>query len=179
MRRRNLMTILAGAAAYTLLAGAAFVRPIAADAQPAAGIPRIGVLMVASPSDEAPKLEAFRGALEKLGYADGQTILIELRYAMGEPDRFGSLARELVALAPFGSQQARWGGLGLREFSAFTRPTGRRRPFRASSVPRQAAASTTDPLLPTSRGCPWPMWPRSLTARIPRFCRSRSRRHSR
>src|SRR5207248_11479280 len=89
MRRRNLMTILAGAAAYTLLAGAAFVRPIAADAQPAAGIPRIGVLMGASPSDEAPKLEAFRGALEKLGYADGQTILIELRYAMGEPDRFG------------------------------------------------------------------------------------------
>src|SRR5438874_8754922 len=100
MRRRNFMTVLAGAGAYTLLAGAAFVRPIAADAQPAAGIPRIGVLMGASPSDEAPKLEAFRGALEKLGYADGQTILIELRYAMGEPDRFGSLARELVALAP-------------------------------------------------------------------------------
>src|SRR5437588_8745283 len=100
MRRRNFMTVLAGAGAYPLLAGAAFVRPIAADAQPAAGIPRIGVLMGASPSDEAAKLEAFRGALEKLGYVDGQTILIELRYAMGEPDRFGSLARELVALAP-------------------------------------------------------------------------------
>jgi putative tryptophan/tyrosine transport system substrate-binding protein len=36
----------------------------------------------------------------KLGYVDGQTIPIELRYAMGEPDRFGSLARELVAMAP-------------------------------------------------------------------------------
>src|SRR5439155_13252677 len=63
-------------------------------------IPRIGVLMGSSPSDEAPKLQAFRGALEKLGYVDGQTILIELRYALGRPDRFASLARELVALAP-------------------------------------------------------------------------------
>jgi putative ABC transport system substrate-binding protein len=78
-----------------LLAG-----PNAAVAQQAAGVPRIGVLMGANPSDEAAKLEAFRGALERLGYVDGQTILIELRYAMGEPDRFGSLARELVALAP-------------------------------------------------------------------------------
>ena len=100
MRRRNFMTVLAGAAAYPLLAGAAFVRPIAADAQPAAGVPRIGLLMGSSPSDEATKLDAFRGALEKLGYIDGQTILIEVRYAMGQPDRFASLARELVVLAP-------------------------------------------------------------------------------
>src|SRR5438477_13114103 len=100
MRRRNFMTILAGATAYTLLAGAAFVGSIAADGQPAAGVPRIGLLMGSSPRDEATKLDALRGALEKLGYIDGQTILIEVRYAMGQPDRFGSLARELVALAP-------------------------------------------------------------------------------
>jgi putative ABC transport system substrate-binding protein len=56
--------------------------------------------MGSSPSEEALKLDAFRAALEKLGYIDGQTILIELRYAMGQPDLFGSLARELVALAP-------------------------------------------------------------------------------
>src|SRR5438477_942863 len=100
MRRRNFMTVLAGAGAYPLLAGAAFVRPIAADAQPAAGVPRIGLLMGSSPRDEATKLDALRGALEKLGYIDGQTILIEVRYAMGQPDRFASLARELVVLAP-------------------------------------------------------------------------------
>jgi putative ABC transport system substrate-binding protein len=81
------------------LGGAAFTGPIALAQQPT-GIPRIGVLMGASPSDEAVKLDEFRAALEKLGYIDGQTILIELRYAMGQPDRFGSLARELVALAP-------------------------------------------------------------------------------
>jgi putative tryptophan/tyrosine transport system substrate-binding protein len=85
---------------FAALGGAALAGPIAAVAQQPAGIPRIGILMGANPSDEAAKLEAFRGALERLGYVDGQTILIELRYAMGEPDRFGSLARELVALAP-------------------------------------------------------------------------------
>jgi putative tryptophan/tyrosine transport system substrate-binding protein len=82
------------------LGGAALAGPIAAVAQQPAGIPRVGVLMGSSPSNEAPKLDAFRGALEKLGYIDGQTVVIEVRYAMGEPDRFGSLARELVALAP-------------------------------------------------------------------------------
>jgi ABC-type uncharacterized transport system substrate-binding protein len=82
------------------LSGAALIAPTAAVAQQPPGIPRIGVLMGANPSDEAAKLNAFRGALEKLGYVDGQTVLIELRYAMGEPERFGGLARELVALAP-------------------------------------------------------------------------------
>jgi hypothetical protein len=43
------------------LGGAAVVGPIAGVAQQPAGIPRIGVLMGASPSDEAAKLEAFRG----------------------------------------------------------------------------------------------------------------------
>jgi putative ABC transport system substrate-binding protein len=56
--------------------------------------------MGSSPSIEATKLEAFRGALEKLGYVNGQTIVVEPRYAMGQPDRFALLARELVALAP-------------------------------------------------------------------------------
>ena len=56
--------------------------------------------MGSSPSVEAEGLNAFRGALEKFGYIDGQTIRLELRYAMGQPDRLTSLARELVALAP-------------------------------------------------------------------------------
>jgi putative ABC transport system substrate-binding protein len=69
-------------------------------AQQPAGIPRIGVLMGASPTVEAAGLATFRDALEKLGYIDGQTVLLEPRYAMGEPDRFGRLARELVAVSP-------------------------------------------------------------------------------
>src|SRR5262245_38779251 len=91
MRRRKFLAAVGGAA----VAG-----PMAAVAQQPAGLSRIGVLMGSSPSDEATKLDAFRGALEKLGYIDGETILLEALYAMGQPDRFASLARELVALAP-------------------------------------------------------------------------------
>jgi putative tryptophan/tyrosine transport system substrate-binding protein len=69
-------------------------------AQQPAGVPRIGLLMGSSPSVEAARLDAFSEALKKLGYVDGEIVLIEPRYAMGQPDRFGSLARELVALAP-------------------------------------------------------------------------------
>jgi len=91
MRRRGFLSALGSAA----LAG-----PIGAVAQQPAGVPRIGLLMGTSPSNEATKLDAFREALEKLGYIDRQTILIEVRYAMSQPGQFGSLARELVALAP-------------------------------------------------------------------------------
>ena len=91
MKRRRLLAAIGGAA----LAG-----PIAAVAHQPAGVPRVGVLMGSSPNVEAERLDAFRGALEKLGYVDGQTIQIEPRYAMGQPDRFGSLARELVAMSP-------------------------------------------------------------------------------
>jgi len=82
------------------IGGAALAGPIAAVAHQPAGVPRVGVLMGSSPNVEAERLDAFRGALEKLGYVDGQTIQIEPRYAMGQPDRFGSLARELVAMSP-------------------------------------------------------------------------------
>jgi putative tryptophan/tyrosine transport system substrate-binding protein len=90
MRRRGFLSA---------LGSAALVGPIAVAQQPAR-VPRIGLLMGSSPSNEATKLDAFREALEKLGYIDGQTILIEVRYAMSQPNQFGSLARELVALAP-------------------------------------------------------------------------------
>ena len=91
MRRRRFLAA---------LGGAALAVPTAAVAQQPAGVPRIGVLMGADPRDEATKLAAFRGALENLGYIEGQTITIEVRYAMGRPDRFSSLAHELVAPAP-------------------------------------------------------------------------------
>jgi putative tryptophan/tyrosine transport system substrate-binding protein len=56
--------------------------------------------MIGDRSTEAVKLEVLSGALEKLGYIDGQTIRIELRYAIGQPDRFAPLAHELIALTP-------------------------------------------------------------------------------
>jgi len=85
---------------FVAVGGAAIAGPITALAQPPTGVPRVGVLMGSDARNEAAKLAAFREALEKLGYIDGQTISIQVRYAMGQPDRLGSLARELVALAP-------------------------------------------------------------------------------
>jgi putative ABC transport system substrate-binding protein len=82
------------------LGGAALAAPIAALAQQPAGVPRVGLLMGGTPSVEAARLNAFREALERLGYIDGQTILIDVRYAMGRSDRLSGLAGELVALAP-------------------------------------------------------------------------------
>ena len=91
MRRRGFLTA---------LGGAVLAAPFAALAQQPPGIPRIGVLMGGTPSVEAAQLGAFRDGLEKLGFVDGQSILIVVRYAMGLPDRLGGLAGELAALAP-------------------------------------------------------------------------------
>ena len=82
------------------LGGAVLAWPVAAVGQRPTTVPRVGVLMGANPSVEAAGLGAFREALERLGYTDGQGISLEPRYAEGHPDRFGSLARELVGLAP-------------------------------------------------------------------------------
>jgi putative ABC transport system substrate-binding protein len=56
--------------------------------------------MGAVPRGEAAKLGVFRKALQQLGWVDGQTVLIEPRYAEGQPDRLQLLAREMVARAP-------------------------------------------------------------------------------
>jgi putative tryptophan/tyrosine transport system substrate-binding protein len=91
MRRRGFLTA---------LGGAVLAAPFSALAQQPLGIPRIGVLMGGTPSVEAARLGAFRDGLEKLGFVDGQNILIVVRYAMGQLDRLGGLAGELAALAP-------------------------------------------------------------------------------
>jgi putative ABC transport system substrate-binding protein len=114
MRRRGFLTALGGAAL-----AAPFAEPFAALAQQPPGIPRIGVLMGGTPSVEAARLGAFRDGLEKLGFVDGQSILIVVRYAMGLPDRLGGLAGELAALAP--AVIVCVGGQEIRSVQAATR----------------------------------------------------------
>jgi putative ABC transport system substrate-binding protein len=81
MRRRNFITLLGGTAAW----------PLAARAQqPAAKIPRIGII------DDAPIWNSFRQGLRDLGYLEGQNIAFEYRYADGEPARLAEVAAELV-----------------------------------------------------------------------------------
>src|SRR3989442_1009324 len=72
--------------------------PLAADAQQAGKVPRIGFLRVTSPSDRPPLLDAFRQGLREIGWVEGQNIVIDYRYAEGRVDRLPDLAAELVRL---------------------------------------------------------------------------------
>src|SRR5262245_16465096 len=87
--------ILAAALAFALLAPAFAVR-----AQPAGKVYRLGYLASGSRSGAAdPRaLEAFQQGLRELGWIDGQTILIEYRFAEGRAERLPGLAEELVRL---------------------------------------------------------------------------------
>ena len=68
---------------------------LADEAQQPTKVPRIGVLW---PTSDHPYLQAFRQGLRDLGYVEGQTIVIEYRYARGKDDRLPDLAAELVRL---------------------------------------------------------------------------------
>src|SRR5712692_3305252 len=82
------------------LAGGFLAAPLAADAQQAARIPRIGFLGTSSPSLEPHLVEAFRQGLRELGYIEGQNITIDYRWAEGQDDRLPGQAAELVRLKP-------------------------------------------------------------------------------
>jgi putative ABC transport system substrate-binding protein len=82
---------------FLLSAGALLAAPLAAEAQQAAKIARIGYL--AGNLAAGPRLEeAFRQGLRDLGYVEGRNVVIEIRDAEGKPERFPALAAELVAL---------------------------------------------------------------------------------
>src|SRR5712691_8654385 len=72
--------------------------PLAAHAQQAAKIPRIGLLSPFSPSAAAVWHRAFLQGLRDLGWVEGNNISIEYRYAEGRNDRLPDLAADLVRL---------------------------------------------------------------------------------
>jgi ABC-type uncharacterized transport system substrate-binding protein len=82
----------------TLLGGAAAAWPLAARAQPATRIHRIGFLGGAEPVGYAAQLEAMRLGLRDHGYVDGRNVAIEYRWAEGKYERLAPLAAELVGL---------------------------------------------------------------------------------
>jgi putative ABC transport system substrate-binding protein len=73
--------------------------PLAAEAQSSPTVPRIGVLAAFSRTAEAQNRGAFRHGLHALGYVEGQTIVLEERWAEGQPERLPALAAELVQLS--------------------------------------------------------------------------------
>ena len=83
-----------------VIAGGIVAAPLAAEAQQAAKVARIGYLAF-SPL-ESPEtrvaLDAFRQGLRESDYVEGQNIAIEYRSADGKIERFPGLATELARL---------------------------------------------------------------------------------
>jgi putative tryptophan/tyrosine transport system substrate-binding protein len=76
--------------------------PLAVRAQQGERVRRVGVLMGFAEADPIAHswLKAFRDALATLGWAEGSNLRLEIRWAAADPDRIGTLAKELVELRP-------------------------------------------------------------------------------
>jgi putative ABC transport system substrate-binding protein len=85
MRRRDLLRMLGGAAAW----------PLAARAQ-SPPMPVIGYLGPESPGPFASRVTAFRDGLAEAGFVEGRNVAIEFRWAEGQYDRLPALAASLV-----------------------------------------------------------------------------------
>jgi putative tryptophan/tyrosine transport system substrate-binding protein len=92
MRRREFISLIAGATAW----------PLAARAQQPDEMRLIGVLMAYAESDPDAQSEvaAFRNELKKLGWREGNNLRIELRWGAGDANRIKTFAKELVDLRP-------------------------------------------------------------------------------
>jgi putative ABC transport system substrate-binding protein len=86
----------------TLLGGAAAAWPLAAHAQQAGGMRRIGVLSnLASDDQEAQtRNAAFLQGLQELGWTVGRNVRIDYRWGLGNAEIYRRHAADLVALAP-------------------------------------------------------------------------------
>ena len=72
-----------------------------ASAQQSKKLRRVGVLWhAASAAEEGPYFEAVIQGFKELGYVDGQNIMLEHRFPNEDPEKFRSMAAELVALKP-------------------------------------------------------------------------------
>ena len=90
-------TSLRAFAIAALLLAVATVGP-PADAQQASKTAKIGILSATTPAALAPSVEAFKQGLRELGWVEGKSFVLEVRYGEGKVERLSELARELVAL---------------------------------------------------------------------------------
>src|SRR5262245_38662114 len=92
MKRREFITLLGGAAAW----------PLAARAQQAERVRRVGVLMnrAADIPEGQDRLAAFHQGLQELGWRIGHNVRIDTRWSADNADQSAKYAAELVALTP-------------------------------------------------------------------------------
>jgi putative tryptophan/tyrosine transport system substrate-binding protein len=82
----------------TLLGGAAAAWPLVARAQQPAKVPTIGFLDSATPSEQSQRVAPFVQRLRELGWVDGRTVAIEVRWAEARNERSAEIAAEFVHL---------------------------------------------------------------------------------
>jgi putative tryptophan/tyrosine transport system substrate-binding protein len=82
----------------TLLGGAAALWPLAGRAQPSGKLTTIGFLGGATEPATRTWLAAFVQRLRELGWIEGRTVAIEVRWAEGHFDRFADIAAEFIRL---------------------------------------------------------------------------------
>jgi putative tryptophan/tyrosine transport system substrate-binding protein len=85
MRRREFIAFVGNAAAW----------PLAARAQQP-NMPLVGFLNVASPDGYRPMAAAFRQGLQETGYAEGQNVVIEYRWAEGQSERLPAMVADFI-----------------------------------------------------------------------------------
>ena len=88
MKRRDFITLLGGAAAW----------PLAAGAQQTAKPPTIGLMVPSTPLIESQRVAAFLQRLRQLGWIENRNVAIEYRWAEGRSERFVEIATEFVQL---------------------------------------------------------------------------------
>jgi putative tryptophan/tyrosine transport system substrate-binding protein len=84
------------------LGGAAAAWPLAARAQQGERIRRIGVLMAYAESDPEGQVwvAAFREGLQNLGWTEGSSVQLDIRWATTDAELMQRFAKEIVALQP-------------------------------------------------------------------------------
>src|SRR5262245_60842983 len=92
MRRREFITLLGGAAAW----------PMAARAQPAERVRRVGVFMDLAENDQEGqrRVAAFRDGMKALGWIEGRNVNYDYRWTAGNPPVMERYAAELLTLKP-------------------------------------------------------------------------------
>src|SRR2546427_10074949 len=114
-RRRFLLTLLVGVLAAEL----------AAEAQQAGKVWRIGLLEYASPDPaRLAWWRAFQDRLRELGYVEGQDVVFQPRWANGQVSRLQGLATELVAALHAGRGAAASEGVSAGERRRVARGLG-------------------------------------------------------
>ena len=87
MKRRAFITLVGGAAGW----------PLAAGAQQAGKIHRVGFLGSATAAGSAKPVQSLRSGLREFGYVEGANIAMEFQWAEGTYERLPRLAAELIA----------------------------------------------------------------------------------